>query len=413
MPHATLSKSIGLHAAALFLLTLVGPANSGDWPQILGPERNGRTIGEGPILPWGELTPEWSVKLGQGYAGPVVAQGRVVGFHRVGDSEVVAAWDAKSGTQHWRTDFEATYREGYNADKGPRCVPLIHEDYIYLFGAAGDLHCVALSDGKKRWSRDTYGDFDGREGYFGVGSTPIISDGKLLANIGGRNAGIVAFNVETGETIWQKTREGASYSSPTKTTLGGKPAVIFVTRANTLAIDPSNGDEIFQFPFGQRGATVNAATPLVFGDRLFVSSSYGVGARLARISPTEAVIEWSNDESMSSQYNTCVYSDGFLYGTHGREDYKTGEFRCLDAATGEVRWSASQVGVAHVLLINDQLLILNTKGQLILAPATPEGFQPLADAVLTDRLTRALPAFSGGRLYLRDTGNLHCFQLAK
>jgi outer membrane protein assembly factor BamB len=180
-----------------------------------------------------------------------------------------------------------------------------------------------------------------------------------------------------------------------------------------VAIDPSNGDEIFQFAFGERGPTVNAATPLVFGDKLFVSSSYGVGARLARISRTEAVIEWNNDESMSSQYNTCVYSDGFLYGTHGREDQQPRELRCVEAETGEVRWSAPQVGVAHVLLNNDQLLILNTEGRLILAPATAEGFQPLADAVLTDRLTRALPAFSEGRLYLRDTANLHCFELAK
>ena len=130
---------------------------AGDWPQILGPQRNGQADGE-TLQPWKESIPKtlWTFELGQGYAGPAVADGRVVIFHRAGDSEQLDALDATTGRSLWRVAFPASYRGGIDADTGPRCVPLVHAGCVYVFGAAGDLHSVELASGKKRWSRQTY-----------------------------------------------------------------------------------------------------------------------------------------------------------------------------------------------------------------------------------------------------------------
>ncbi len=369
-------------------------------------------------FPEGGPPTAWAYRLGSGYAGPVVAGKTVVVFHRVGDVERLEAIGAAKGKPLWKADFPATYGGGIDPDIGPRAAPLIHDGRVYAFGAAADLHCVDLATGRKQWSRAAGADYGAQEGYFGAGSTPIVADGKVIVNVGGRQgAGIVAFALDTGKTVWKATDEAASYSSPTQAVIDGRTHVIFVTRLNCVSLDPANGQVRFRFPFGARGPTVNAATPLVFeNNRLFVSAAYGVGALLAEITPQAAKTRWANDESMSSQYATCVYRQGHLYGIDGREDYRNGKLRCIDAATGKVAWSDDDFGVGHVLLAGDKLLALKTTGELVIAPATPEGYKPLATAQVNDTgVTRALPALSNGCLYFRanddNAGVLKCVRL--
>jgi outer membrane protein assembly factor BamB len=267
------------------------------------------------------------------------------------------------------------------------------------------------------WSREAYQDFNGQEGYFGAGSTPIVAAGKVIVNVGGRGAGLVAFDLETGQTTWQATDEGASYSSPTLATINGQSHAIFVTRLNAVSVDPNSGKVHFQFPFGARGPTVNGATPLVFDDFLFVSSSYGVGANFSQIDGDTVKKLWANDDVMSSQYTTCVYRDGFLYGTHGREDYNNGVLRCFEAKTGDVKWTESGFGVAHAILVGDQLLLLSVDGRLRLAEVNSEAYRELASATISSNTTRALPALSNGKFYFRDNGSsggqLICLELVK
>jgi outer membrane protein assembly factor BamB len=218
-----------------------------------------------------------------------------------------------------------------------------------------------------------------------------------------------------GATLWQATDERASYSAPTAVVLDGQPYAVFVTRLNVVCVDPRDGTVRFRFPFGQRGATVNAATPLVCDLGLFVTANYGVGARLAKISPNGFELVWENDESLSSQYPTPVVRDGFLYGVHGREDVGVGQLRCVEAATGKVRWSVPDFGMAHLILADDRLLILSVQGRLLLAAASPDRLETLATATVSTSVTRALPALARGRLYIRETtgqgGRLRCFGL--
>ena len=331
---------------------LAGTGSGGDWPQILGPQRNGQAFDEQLADHWPtDPIVAWRHPVGEGYAGPAVVGQRVFIFHRLKGDERLEALELETGQPIWRIDFPTRYRGGIDPDTGPRCVPLVHQDRVVVFGAAGVAHAVAVGNGQLLWTRDLYDDFGGQEGYFGAGSTPIVVGSNVLFNTGGKpQAGLVALSLQNGQTVWQGSDEGASYASPTQLGLTGQMRVVFVTRLNVLVVNPADGAVLLRLPFGKRGPTVNAATPLVWDDRLFLTASYGVGARLLAVDDRGARPIWSNDDTLSSQYNTPLLHEGFLYGIHGREDVGRAELRCVEAATGKVVWSRPDFGVAHLLL---------------------------------------------------------------
>jgi outer membrane protein assembly factor BamB len=409
----------GMLVFALFFSVFENPTiQAWDWPQILGPTRNGQA--EGEKLP--DSLPArpkiaWRAKVGSGYGGPVVVGKKVVVFHRVGKQELVEALDAANGQRLWKAEFEARYRGGIDSDLGPRCVPLVQEGKVYVFGAAGDLHCVALADGKKLWSRELYVDYDGDEGYFGAGSTPILIGGKLVVNVGGKDAGLVALDPATGKTLWKGTSEIGSYSAPTAAKINGKEQAIFITRLNCVSFDPATDQAKILFPFGKRGPTVNAATPLVFGDKLFVTASYNIGAKLKSLERGLVRDVWGDDDTLSSQYTTAVEHDGYLYGIHGREDQGSGDLRCVEAATGKIAWSEDNFGIAHAILAGERILLVGVDGKLTLLAADPKKFHPLGSALFLSAKTRPLPALSNGKLFVKtnegEGSGVVCVDLGK
>jgi len=380
-------------------------AHAGDWPQLLGPNRNGHATDENLFESWHKSGPRvlWKHAIGSGYAGPAVSAGKVIAFHRVSSQERLEALTADTGQPLWQADYEATYRGGYNADTGPRCVPLIHRGKVYAFGAAGVVYCVRLNDGQKIWSRNVYEQFRGDEGFFGAGSTPIAVGNHLLINVGGQNnAGIVALSLLDGSVAWTASNESASYSSPVVTRLDGRQLVLFLTRLHLVGVTPDTGKVLLRHTFGKKGLTVTAATPLVFDQHVFLTASYGIGATVVRLGPQAVEVLWENRDVMSSQYNTGIYQDGFVYGIHGREDAADADLRCIDAKTGKVVWNKKGFGVAHLLSADGKLLIVKGKdGQLVLARADPSGFEELSRALVLPPGSRALPALSNGRLYVR------------
>jgi outer membrane protein assembly factor BamB len=313
----------------------------------------------------------------------------------------------------WKVGFPTRYVSTISEDDGPRCVPVIHEGVVYVFGAEGNLHSLALDSGKTRWSRSVNEEFSVPEGYFGAGSSPLVEGDMLLINVGGRKgAGIVALSLADGKTIWSSTDEGASYSSPIAVTVDGTRHAIFVTRLNVVSVDPANGQVRFRFPFGMRGPTVNGANPLVFDGHLFVSASYGVGAVFARIGNNAADVLWKSDDLMSSQYATCVYHEGNLYGVDGRQDIGEARLRCFDPRTQQVRWTQEGFGMATPILADGKLILMKTDGELVLAEASPQAFRQLSSARLFSNTARALPALADGLLYVRDTSTLKCIDLS-
>ncbi len=388
-----------------------------DWPQFLGPERNG--VYNGPPLssswPAGGPRAVWRKSIGQGLAGPVVAGGRVILFHRVANQEVVEALDPGTGETRWRYAYATAYRDDFGFDEGPRSVPVVANGRVYTFGAEGQLHAIDLATGQRVWNLDTMRRFGVRKGFFGSAGSPLVEDGRVIVNVGGKDgakgAGIVAFNAETGVVIWTATDHEASYSSPVGATFAGRHLVVFFTRNGLVGLDPANGGVVFQRLWRSRlAASVNAATPLVIGDLIFVSATYGTGAALLRVKGNELAEVWSSDEAMSNHYANCVYLNGYLYGFHGRQEFNP-SFRAVALNTGAVQWNVDRFRAGSVTLAGDRLLIVRETGEMILAAASPQAFRPLAQAQVLPATIRALPALSDGFVYLRNDNTLVCLDL--
>jgi outer membrane protein assembly factor BamB len=399
----------------LFTITMAAQSTVIDWPQFLGPERNG--VYRGPALAekWAAGGPRvvWQKQVGQGFSGPVVAQGHVILFHRVSNREVVESLDARTGTSQWQYGYPTSYRDDFGFDEGPRAVPVVANGVVYTFGAEGQLHAISLSTGMRIWSEDTMHRFGVAKGFFGAAGSPLVEDGKVIANIGGRGAGIVAFDAKTGKVLWMATDDEASYSSGIGTTIGGRRSAVFLTRTGLAGLDPATGQVQFQRRWRSRqAASVNAATPLIIGDLIFVSAEYGPGAAVLRVDGSTLTELWSSDDALSNHYATSVYRDGYLFGFHGRQEFGQ-SFRAVELRTGKVRWSQDRFQAGSVTLAGDRLLILRENGELILAAASPDAFRPLARAQVLPATVRAFPALADGLLYARNEKTLVCLDLRR
>jgi outer membrane protein assembly factor BamB len=398
-----LALALGVHAIAA------------DWPQVLGPGRNGTYSGPPLSETWGGAGPRvvWRRQIGQGLSGPVVVQNRVILFHRVSNREVVEAIDAASGKTQWQYAYPTSYRDDFGFDEGPRAVPVAANGAVYTFGAEGQLHAVDLASGMKIWSEDTMRRFGVPKGFFGAAGSPLVEGGRVIANVGGKNAGIVAFDAKTGKVLWTVTDDGASYSSGIGATIAGRRYVVFLTRNGLVGLDPASGQVRFERPWRARqAASVNAATPVIVGDSIFISAEYGPGAGVLRFDGSKLTDVWSSDEALSNHYATSVYAGGYLYGFHGRQEFGQ-SFRAVEFQTGKVRWSQDRFGAGSVTLAGNRLLIVRENGEMVLAAASADGFTPVARAQILPATVRAYPAIDDGMLYVRNDDTLACFDLRR
>jgi outer membrane protein assembly factor BamB len=414
-----------LAAAIVALMVTPLPVSAGDWPQILGPLRNGVAANDERLADrWPAAGPRtvWRRPVGAGSAGVAVVGDRVFLFHRVDGREVLESLDAATGATQWNDGHPTTFVPQVGGGDGPLCVPVVHQGRVVVFGAQGVLVGVDATTGRRLWSRDTHRDFGAPEGYFGAGSTPLVSGDRVVVNVGGakRDAGIAAFALATGETLWAATSEPASYSAPIAVRVENADQVLMVTRYACLLVDPATGDVRWRFPFGQRGPTVNAASPVVFGDgHLLVTASYGIGTIYAAFDAAAAAATpvWQGADSLATQYATPIEVDGHLYAIDGRDDVPPADFKCIDRRTGRVVWSEPGFGYGTLLLADGKLLVAKTDGELVLVRPDPRGIEVLARsrpfaATPGGGALRALPAIAAGRLYVRDDRTLVCLDLS-
>jgi outer membrane protein assembly factor BamB len=387
-----------------------------DWPQFLGPGRNG--VYDGKIGIWGKEGPAvlWRKTVGQGFAGPVVSNGKLILFHRVENTEVVECLDAANGKTFWTNAYPTAYRDDFGFDEGPRGTPAIADNHVYTFGAEGVLSCFELNSGKSVWTINTKRSFGAAKGFFGAACSPLVEGNAVLMIIGGKDgAGIVAFDKDTGKVLWKATDDAASYSSPIATTFGGKRTALLLTRSELIGADPKSGNIFFRFPFEPPiHSSVSAATPVVVDDYIFLSASYNTGSVLLKANPNTWQIQkaWAGEDILSSHYATAVYRDGFLYGLDGRTDpgLEPPTLRCVEFKTGKVKWK-KDLAAASITLVGNGLLILTEQGELVRAPASPDAFNPLARAQILSSQVRAHPALADGKLYARSKNMLVCVDL--
>lgn len=382
----------------LTLLALVIPSAVADWPQFLGPSRNGVSADSEPA---GQPRIVWKAKVGQGFSGPVVAEGKVIVFHRLGNNETVECLDAATGKRTWVYEYPTAYRDDFGFDEGPRGTPAIAGGRVYTSGAEGLVHALDFATGKKIWSVDTHKQFQVAKGFFGAAASPLVEDGRLLLTIGG-TAGVAALDAATGKVLWTATKDEAGYAAPVAATIGGERHALFFTRAGLVDVDPATGRVRFQFRWRSRSnASVNAASPVVSGNRVLLTASYGTGATLLEVTGDKVKQVWSSDDALSCHYSTPVLLDGVLYGFHGRQE-EGQNLRAVAFDTGKVLWDTPRFGAGTVALAGTKLVLLKETGELVIAPASRKAFQPSTTLRILTGTVRAYPALDGGRLYARN-----------
>lgn len=399
----------------VFCMSPLPGVQSDDWPQFLGPTRDGIYAGKVLSQKWPQsgLKVLWQRTVGQGFANPIVVGKTLILFHRVGDQDVVEALATQDGTELWKFSYPTTYRDDFGFDEGPRASPAASQNHVYTYSAQGILHCLSLPKGRMIWRVDTRSRFKARKGFFGTASSPLIWKDYIYLHVGAKKAGIVAFDRYTGRTLWTATNDEAGYSSPVQCFIKEKPYIISFTRNGLVSTDSVTGRVGFRIPWRSRShASVNAATPLIIGKHLFLSASYGTGALLLKLTGAQPQKIWSSDDSLSNHYSTSVHRDGYLYGFHGRQEYGP-SLRCIELKTGRVRWTKKGFGAGTITMTGTSLLILTEKGELVLVKATPKLFQIVSRCSILESTVRAYPAIAQGLLYARNEKTLICVDLRK
>ncbi len=407
-----LLKRFFCHLFALGFLTL--GLQAADWPQYLGPNRDGVYPGEALTRAWSSDGPKvlWRKRnIGAGMGGIVLAKGRAILFHEVKRYDTIECLDAKTGKTLWENNYTSSFVAGYGSAAGPRATPTIVGDRVYTMGGQGIVVCTNFATGKTVWKVDTQKSYRASDGFFGMACSPLVEGNAVLLNIGGEaGAGIIALDKNSGKLLWKTLDDEASYSSPVMAKLRGKRRAVFFARTGLAVVDPTSGKIDFQNRWRARTqASVNAAAPLIVGELIFVTSSYNTGALVVNASADGYKTAWSNDTSLSSQYASVMHRGGFIYGTHGRADVPpVPALRCVELATGKVRWSVDDFGDCLMLRCGDRLLALMESGELVLGQATPAGWREICRAQVVGSGARSQPALADGRLYVRDRNQLVC-----
>jgi outer membrane protein assembly factor BamB len=407
-----LLKRFFCHLFALGFLTL--GLQAADWPQYLGPNRDGVYPGEALTRAWSSDGPKvlWRKRnIGAGLGGIVLAKGRAILFHEVKRYDTIECLDAKTGKTLWENNYASSFVAGYGSAAGPRATPTIVGDRVYTMGGQGIVVCTNFATGKTVWKVDTQKSYRASDGFFGMACSPLVEGNAVLLNIGGEaGAGIIALDKNSGKLLWKTLDDEASYSSPVMAKLRGKRRAVFFARTGLAVVDPTSGKIDFQNRWRARTqASVNAAAPLIVGELIFVTSSYNTGALVVNAAADGYKTAWSNDTSLSSQYASVMHRGGFIYGTHGRADVPpVPALRCVELATGKVRWSVDDFGDCLMLRCGDRLLALMESGELVLGQATPAGWREICRAQVVGSGARSQPALADGRLYVRDRNQLVC-----
>jgi outer membrane protein assembly factor BamB len=436
--------------------------HAADWPEFLGPSRNNTSPESGlrKSLPEKGVPILWKKQVGTGYSAPSIRDSQLVLHHRLGDEEIVEAFDASNGNSQWKVSYPTHFIDPFGYNNGPRCSPLLTADRCYTFGAEGVLLCLNRKDGSQIWRRDTSKDFDVPEAFFGVGSSPVLEDDKLIVMVGGQpNAAVVAFDAATGKTLWanggEKTWTGApmlgwpgerliawnpadpafqkqaSYCTPVLATIHGKRHALCLTRQGLLSLDPQTGACNFVHWFRARqDSSVNAMTPVVQEDQILISSAYyRNGSILLRVNPDgRSVQEVWRGLQLEMHWSRPVLLDGLLYAFSGRNE-PDAQFRCVSWDNGKIHWDRFEgwPNAGHVklrpgekppefygrgsLILADGLLVaLGECGRLGLFQPSPQKPVELGHWQVPGLQYPcwAGPVLSNKRLFLRDEALLLC-----
>jgi outer membrane protein assembly factor BamB len=420
-----------------------------DWPQWLGPERDGvwRETGIVEKFPADGVKVRWRVPIGGGYSGPAVAAGRVYVLDRklaegssnpgnafsrgeILGSERVLCLNEADGKLLWQHEYNCTYTVSYAS--GPRVTPTVHEGKVYTLGSEGNLLCLDAEKGDVLWARDFKKDFGIKTPMWGFAGHPVVDGKKLICLVGGEGSVAVAFDKDTGKELWRAlSAQEPGYAPPMIYEFAGKRQLILWHPEAVNGLDPETGKVYWTHrhaPPVRSGMTIPA--PRKIGDLLFLTSFYN-GSVLLRVNSDEPSVVWQSKkvsekdtDGLHSVMATPLIEDGYIYSP-----CSYGQFRCLKLETGERLWEtfaptsgkSERWGNAFVVKNGDRAFLFSEKGDLIIAKLSPEKYEEIGRAHLLDAdnpdprrpVVWSHPAFSNRSVYARNDHEIVCVSLAK
>ncbi len=397
------TKRLGL-ATVVALAALGTEAGAADWPAWRGPDRDGVSTEDGwsadALADGADIA--WRAEIGVGYAAVSVADGRAYAMGHKDGKDLVHCFDAASGKKLWSDTYEAErYQRQHKG--GPAATPAVDGKRLYTFSKDGQLRCYDATSGELRWAKRLPAALGVDVPRWGFSGSPLIEGKKVVLSVGP----VVAMNKRSGEVLWKSEAFQAGYSSPKAFTVDGKRRIAVFNAYGPVVAREKDGTVVAKHRWKTK-YDVNAATPIVLGRTnrfIFISSDYGKGCALLKLTDGGLKKAWRNRE-MRNHFNPCVALDLHLYGFDG--DVGGAKLKCIDARTGEVQWAREGMGTGSLMIADKKLIILSENGRLILAKASPSGFQPLAQAQVLGGQCWTMPVLANGRIYCRnnDRGQL-------
>jgi outer membrane protein assembly factor BamB len=394
------------------------PADPKDWPQWRGPHRDGTASGDDLSTRWPAdgLKQLWKQPGGGGFSALSVAGSRIITLIQQGDNEsdgkeVVLCLDAETGKENWRHSYESYF---WQDGVGPRATPTIEGDLVWTLGARGHLHCLKVDSGKEVWHHDLKERFNAPVQHWGFASSPLVEGDLLLLNPGGPGNTVVALDKKTGKVKWKNLDEPAGYSAPVISEACGVRQVLFFLAEALVSLDPKTGQEYWRYPWPTPNK-VNAATPIVRGDYVFISSGYGKGCALVKVvngknGRLRAEMVYENN-LMRNHFGSSIFYKDYLYG------FDEGFLTCMPFREGKKRgwraWKERKFNKGTLILAGDTLIVLGEHGNLAMVEPYPGEYRELATFSVTKARCWTMPVVAQGRLYIRDEQSIYCFDLRK
>jgi outer membrane protein assembly factor BamB len=406
MKKSIIKISLAVALGILFYSTAIY-GQAGDWPQWRGPNRDGISKETGLLKQWPTDGPPlvWKAKgAGRGYSTLSVSGGRLFTMGLRGEKEYVIAFDVATGKEAWATEHGTAYHD--SRGDGPRGTPTVDGNSVYALGGNGDLSSIDAKTGRLNWKMNVLQKFGGENIGWGISESPLVVGDKLLINAGGPGASIVALNKKDGSLIWKSQSDQPGYSSAVPVQIGNTTQVVFFTQARAVGLDVKDGSLLWEYPRASN-RTANVATPVVRGNRVFISSDYGTGAGMVEIKADGKASEVYFTKEMRNHHSTSVLVGDFLYG------FSSSLLTAMRFDTGEVAWKDRSVGKGSLVFADGHLYCLSENGVVGLVEATPTGYREKGRFRIPQESlpTWTHPVVAGGRLYLRDQDTIYAFDV--
>jgi len=394
-----------ISALAVLALITLGTFNSSgsDWPCWRGPDRNGISSETGWQAQWPAEGPKrlWQASVGTGFSSFSVSDGRVFTMGNSNNTDWVFCLEAGTGRKVWGQSYPCPL-DPKNFEGGPCATPTVADGRIYTFSRKGDLFCLGAAKGTVLWSKNLNRELGLEIPTWGCASSALVEGAMVVVNMG--SAG-VALDARTGKVIWVSAKTSGAYATPVPLTLGSERCLAILTRQSLVAVRTADGRQLWSYPW-KTLYDVNAADPIVDGDRFFISSGYEHGCAVLKVAGPAPEKVWEN-KNLRNHFNSCVLWQGHLYGPDDSG------LRCVVFETGDLKWTDPEFGKGSLMVADGKLVALSEKGELIIADPTPAAFKPISRAQVLTGKCWTTPLLSNGHIYCRNAvGDVVCLDVS-